>query len=217
MGVNSNTIKQFNQNQQANANQQPAPSPVTNVNSKMSVSDIQLMQKDVNTLTDEEKLRKKALETKSNLQQIDDKKKKEQEAQDEEDIRQGNITNTVLSEANRSFKAASDKTSPIVSWFENAPAPGGIGLLLLIIGVFLMAIVPIDNNGNTRLMLLWLTLTGKTHINYSQDNTASTQTNSVPSTPTTAQPVANTPAPAPTGTMLSFPNVDLGITSIFGL
>lgn len=54
------------------------------------------------------------------------------------------------------------------SWADSVPTPGGIGLLLVVIFLFLWAIVPV-NGGNTRLQLLWKTLTGRTRMTASPD------------------------------------------------
>lgn len=47
------------------------------------------------------------------------------------------------------------------AWAESVPTPGGIGILLLLIFLFLWAIVPV-NGKRTRAELLWLTLMGQT-------------------------------------------------------
>src|SRR5260221_6493124 len=39
--------------------------------------------------------------------------------------------------------------------------------IVLILVFFVLAIIPVDASGNTRLYLLWLTLTGKTHGSWS--------------------------------------------------
>ena len=80
--------------------------------------------------------------------------------------REGKLKDVALAEGQRALRAAGNKTSPMATWLANRPTPGGIGTLLAVILVFLMAIVPVDNQGNTRLKLLWLTLTGKTSFNY---------------------------------------------------
>ena len=45
----------------------------------------------------------------------------------------------------------------------NAPTPGGIGAMLVILGVLVSAVVPV-NQGYTRLQLAWMTLLGQTYI-----------------------------------------------------
>jgi hypothetical protein len=224
MGSNANTITNFNQNaqqQQANqanpAQQQPAPSPIS-VNSKMSIADIALMQKDPATLTPDEKIRRKALETKTNLQQIEDQKAAAEQAAQEKDRKEGNQQKVVMHEVGSALKYANGH--PAKLWFENAPTPGGIDVLLIIIFVFLLAIVPVDTKGNTRLYLMWLTLTGKTHLSYSDTGTTSATT--AATTSTTAAPVqATTLAPVQTTTPLvtlpNFNDINLGITGMFGL
>jgi len=47
------------------------------------------------------------------------------------------------------------------------PTPGGIGILLIILLIFIWAVIPVNKQGGvsyTRLGLLWLTLTGRTYL-----------------------------------------------------
>ena len=224
MGANANAIKQFNANaqqqqqQKANPNVPPAQpnAPPVTLNSKMSANDIILLQADVNTLTDEQKLRRKALETKDNLKQIEDAKAATQQQIEDQQEKEGDQRQILANELGRGLRAAGD--SKAKAWFENTPAPGGIFVLLLIIAVFLCAIVPVDSQGHTRLMLIWLTLTGKTHLAYGGaggDGGGATFSATTPATPATA-PVQGQPAPvAPVPVSLAFPTVDLGITGFF--
>jgi len=53
---------------------------------------------------------------------------------------------------------------PNVPDIPNLPTPGGIGLLLVIVLVFLFAIVPMGATGQTRLELMWNVLAGKAHF-----------------------------------------------------
>jgi hypothetical protein len=50
------------------------------------------------------------------------------------------------------------------NWLSNAPTPGGIGVLLLALIFFLWVIVPVNEQGDTRLKLLWYTLIGRTRF-----------------------------------------------------
>jgi hypothetical protein len=229
MGANANAIKNFNKNaqqqQQADAaasqflgkntaTPDPNAQPVA-LNSKMSASDITLLQADVTTLSDEQKLRRKALETKVNLKQIEDAKAATQKQIDDQVQEDGDQRQILANELSRGLRAAGD--SKAKAWFENVPAPGGIAVLLLIISIFLLAVVPIDSSGHTRLMLMWLTLTGKTHLDYGANSNGSSGDFSA-TTPATPAPVQGQPAPvAPTPIALSFPTVDLGLTGFFNL
>lgn len=49
------------------------------------------------------------------------------------------------------------------SWADRTPTPGGIGVIIFLLLLFLWAIVPV-NGDKTRLQLLWLTLTGRTQL-----------------------------------------------------
>jgi hypothetical protein len=51
----------------------------------------------------------------------------------------------------------------LAAWADTLPTPGGIGLLLIVIGFFLFAIVPV-NGTQTRLSLIFLTLFGHTKL-----------------------------------------------------
>jgi hypothetical protein len=234
MSTNEETIKKFNQNaqqqntqqntqqQNANAAKPNAGVPPVTVNpnpiitGKMSAADIQLLQADPNTLSDEQKLRRKALETKTNLQQLDAAKAATEKLANEQAAKSGDQQRVVMNEIGRGLRAAS--THPAKQWFENVPTPGGIGILLLIIFVFLLAIVPVDSSGNTRLYLMWLTLTGKTHLAYEDGNSSSTTSATTPTVATTPTPVQGQPAPTtPTPIALDYPNLSLGLTGFFNL
>ena len=56
-------------------------------------------------------------------------------------------------------------------WAGRVPTPGGIGMLLIILLVFISAIVAV-NQGLTRLQLAWLTILNQTYIPESQQATA---------------------------------------------
>lgn len=56
-------------------------------------------------------------------------------------------------------------------WAGRVPTPGGIGMLLIILLVFISAIVAV-NKGLTRLQLAWLTILNQTYIPESQQATA---------------------------------------------
>lgn len=168
--TNTQKIAQFNQRRAAGAQVAPLannPTPVVTPSYRMSVNDIQLLQKmqdDPNSLTNEEKLRAQALATKDNLQKAEDDRKAREEQEREDAKARGDVKAVIQSEVSKGLRATSQRTSPAMNWFANRPTPGGIATLLVLIGIFLMAIVPVDNQGNTRLKLIWLTLTGKTHF-----------------------------------------------------
>jgi cation transport ATPase len=51
------------------------------------------------------------------------------------------------------------------AWLSSAPTPGGVGMLLLALIMFLWIIVPVNAAGDTRAKLLFYTLTGRTKFN----------------------------------------------------
>ncbi len=63
--------------------------------------------------------------------------------------------------ANKAGSAASAAHDQIAA----LPTPGGIGILVFVLIFFIWAIVPVSSSGQTRLQLLWLTLTGHTVVN----------------------------------------------------
>ena len=66
------------------------------------------------------------------------------------------VTSAVRGLNDRLIKPASDRA-------RRAPTPGGIGLMLFALIVFLFAIIAV-NGTHTRLELIWLTLLGKTSV-----------------------------------------------------
>lgn len=50
------------------------------------------------------------------------------------------------------------------NWIASAPTPGGVGVLILALLMFLWIIVPVNESGDTRAKLLWYTLTGRTKL-----------------------------------------------------
>lgn len=172
--TNAQKIASFNQRKTvagaAGAQSPPLssqPAQVVTPNYKMSVADIQLlqqMQDDPSKLSNEDLLRAQALSTKDNLEKAEAARKKAERDRIEQARKEGKLRDVVQSEVQRGLRATGEKTTPAMNWIANRPTPGGIATILIIIGIFLLAIVPVDNQGNTRLKLIWLTLTGKTHI-----------------------------------------------------
>ena len=193
MAVNAQKIKQFNQRNQAvplttttktsptippqAAPSSPPPPPggyqgtPSNIklHSRMSASDIALLQKDAASLTKEEAIRRKALETKETLRQQEEEAERQRQEQLDEAKRQGRYDRVAKEQVIHGLKAMDKATFAQRSWIMRASTVGGIGTLLAIIVLFLLAVVPVDKQGNTRLFLIWLTLTGKTHTTLTPD------------------------------------------------
>jgi len=150
----------------------PYVAPVVSPSASMSVGDIQLLAADPATLSQEQLLRRDALATKENLKIADAAKKKQDADARAQALRDRNARKVLMGEGQRLIGEGLDRTTPIGRWLEGRPKPGGIATLLIIISVFLLAIVPVNANGDTRLKLIWLTLTGKTYIDYSQSGAA---------------------------------------------
>lgn len=170
----SEKIKKFNEDaqkqQQAKAAQaQNLPPAQVNVipTATMSAADIALIQKAQagQQLTQEEQIRLKALETKQNLQAAEAAKKKAAE----EERKNAAFQKKAILETGNAVSQLATPLEPAVNWFANVPTPGGLATILIILIVFVLAIVPVDASGTTRLKLVWLTLTGKTHLKYEED------------------------------------------------
>lgn len=221
MGVNAQNIKQFNQRNQQNAilNKQPVNqnTPQVNLNSKMSVSDIALLQKDPATLSKEEAIRRKALETRETLREREETEERQRQEQLDADRKAGRIKEVAAAEAVRGLRALDKSTASQRAWIMRAPTVGGIGVLLAIIALFLMAVVPVDKSGNTRLFLLWLTLTGKASVKL-PTGTVPGGSGDVTQNINTEVPVAPTPVvPDITTTTFTLPSVfNTNGTSLLG-
>lgn len=81
------------------------------------------------------------------------------------------VVDAVTASAEKVGGAVGDKVTGTKEWLANLPTPGSIALLLVVILFFIWAVVPVGQNGETRLQLLWLTLTGKTSIAGEPQNT----------------------------------------------
>lgn len=102
----------------------------------------------------------KASETKADRQarlnaQIEDEQNKETDAIAHLTDATSNIIDSLQSRVN-----------PLKEWIAAQPTPGGILAICLFIGIFALAVIPVDNQGNTRLYLLYQTLLNKTHMKY---------------------------------------------------
>lgn len=69
----------------------------------------------------------------------------------------GELTQQVAEETRSFFDWASD-------WSLGVQTPGGIALILIAIFILIFAIVPVNDQGDTRLYLMWLTLLGQTSL-----------------------------------------------------
>lgn len=134
-----------------------------------------ILQAPVDTLSTAQAIEKKALQTQTELT-------REQHERDEaERRRQREESNTIQRMQDAGSNAASaalNAAGPPVRWLESIPTPAGLGSILAIIALFLLAIVPVNAAGDTRLKLIWYTITGKTHLNYSVGQAAGGGTSS---------------------------------------
>lgn len=81
----------------------------------------------------------------------------------------GNLGVGAAGAASSMADTASSIATGISDWASSWPTPGGIGLLLVILFVLLWALIPVDDQGYTRLQLLWFTLMGRTQLQGSQN------------------------------------------------
>lgn len=167
-------IKQYNQQQQAKAalaNQQQNPPKLVPA-AGMSTADIALIQKaaDPNqTLSQDEQIKLKALETKENLKIAQEEADLQKKQADLQARKEAKLHERVLLETQRGISAAGNPIAPAANWFANLPTPAGLATIVILLVVFVLAIVPVDSNGTTRLKLVWLTITGKTHLRYQEN------------------------------------------------
>jgi hypothetical protein len=98
----------------------------------------------------------------------------------EKQQRQANLLRKEALIADEAMANVSKATSPYLTWFAHVKTPGGLLTLVLILLFFLIAVTPVNTHGDTRLKLMWLTLLGKTSLNYnaSSINNASTSSSS---------------------------------------
>ncbi len=59
-----------------------------------------------------------------------------------------------------------NRVNPVKDWIAAQPTPGGVFALLLFIGFFALAFMPVDQQGHTRLYLMWQTILNRTHMLY---------------------------------------------------
>jgi hypothetical protein len=101
------------------------------------------------------------------------KKQADKEAADKaaeqaaEQARQQDLLTQVGAKIGEGQDAIAGAAAPAVNWLANQPTPGGVLTVFLILVFFLLAVTPVNKNGDSRLKLLWLTITGKTHLDYS--------------------------------------------------
>ncbi len=125
--------------------------------------------KELPEITTEQAIQGKAQETK----QARTQQKQQAQEQAEEDKQQAQQTQHALKQAttvvSEAGKPISDKVDTAKKWLTSIPTPGGILTILLVIALIVLAISPIDSTGMTRLKLMWLTLTGKTQLDYTSN------------------------------------------------
>lgn len=102
----------------------------------------------------------KASETKADRQA-------RQDAQIEEEQNRENDALSHLADATSNIiDQLQSRANPLKDWIASQPTPGGILALCLFIGIFALAVIPVDKDGNTRLYLLYQTILNRTHMKY---------------------------------------------------
>jgi len=169
----------------------------------MSATDIALIQKSDSgvTLSQDEVIRYKALQTKENLRVTAEQQAALDKANKDAQLQDAKLQQRVLLETVRGLNSTKIVAAPAVNWFSNLPTPGGLATIIIILIVFVMAIVPVDASGTTRLKLVWLTLTGKTHLRYQEQGKQGG--GSLPPLP--FQPLADTNQPTTNGIYNAIP------------
>lgn len=239
MAVNAQKINQFNQKNAAAAAQGQAATPQGNapaatppqgntppaqaatpplqgkqikLHSKMSASDIALLQKDPATLTKEESIRRKALETKETLREQEEEQERQRQEQIETARAQGRYDRVANAQVAHGLRSLDKATLGQRRWIMRAPTVGGIGALVAIIVLFLLAVVPIDKQGNTRLFLIWLALTGKASVKLPPGSLPGSDANVGSNTTNITTDTVTAPAPQPPAVT---PDISFTLPSVF--
>lgn len=185
---------------------------------RMSAADIQLLNTPVDQLDNEQILRREALATKENLRIAQEEKIKQDKEARKAAIQSRNIQKIATGQAANIAEGIGSRAAPAGNWMASRPTPGGIATLLIIISIFLLAVVPVRVGGPTRLKLIWLTITGKTHIDYSADPTVSSNNQQSFTVPTSPVPTPQTGSKASTTIIPNYnPAYGTVIDSAFGL
>lgn len=159
------------------------------------------------TKTEEQKIISKQADNTSEKRK-QDKEEAERERKEEQRIKDEQDTlNKLGNKIAEGQEAIANSVSPFTQWLAKQPTPGGVATIFVILMFFLFAIVPVNERGDTRLKLIWFTLTSKTKL--SSDDTGDIIGgggdfgNTITSTPTqTTIPITTTPI-GPTGPKLS--------------
>lgn len=129
-----------------------------------------IMAAPADSLSAADKIERQALRTNAELEREGRERAKAEQLRQREEA--SNIQK-VQDAGQRVANSALNAVDAPVKWFENRPTPFGLGVIIAIIIVFLLAIVPVDDAGNTRLKLIFLTLSGKTHLSYTDPQSQS--------------------------------------------
>jgi hypothetical protein len=108
------------------------------------------------------------------------------------------------------------RVNPVKSWIASQPTPGGIAALILFIAFMMLAIIPVNAQGQTRLYLFYNTLVGRTHMLYRENmSVGKSNTSNVVSGGVGAE--GNSSANGSTnGTISTGQPIDLSLLNLFG-
>lgn len=198
----ANTIKQYNA-KTVSGNASPKDVTGQNADSTKAIADVAGKQgeADKKANTTSAQIAQKASETKEELARQQAEAKKEEDRLRDEQEQQANMQEKIAVLADKTMADVNEKTKPYLTWFSSLPTPGGILLLVLVLMFFLFAVTPVNKAGDTRLKLLWLTLTGKTQLNYANNPATSGNGASGQFGSTTASDNGNT--------TIQTPNIDI--------
>jgi hypothetical protein len=132
-----------------------------------------------------EQITEKAIDTREQLAIENAMLRNEQLRLKVEKEKQAGVIDKVSLATDEAKEKIAQVAAPGVRFLSSLPTPGGIGVILFIIVIFLMAVIPVNAQGDTRLKLIWLTLLGRTHLAYSNvTQSSSGNTNNSVITPT---------------------------------
>lgn len=144
------------------------PPTVPGTGKTLNENQLRILAAEEGSLSNAEIVEKKAIQTQQEVERA--ARQRESDERSRQKSEDTTIQKTQQA-AQAAANAALDSTEGPTRWLEQVPTVFGLGVILAIIGVFILAVVPVDSSGNTRLKLIWYTLTGKTHLSYQGTST----------------------------------------------
>lgn len=120
---------------------------------------------------DSEKSKADKIKEKAALKEAADLAKEEEERRLREEQARLDAMDQMQSSISTIIDKVNMTVSPAKSWISALPTPGGLAALVIAIIVFALAVIPVDQQGHTRLYLFYQSLLGRTHMKYQETST----------------------------------------------